>query len=202
MQNLRSLFVISSILLLVSCSKDDYGTSEVNLGLSNSSYSGYGNTQTAATTQYSLTVTAGTGGSVSTSGGTYDDGTTVTITATPNDGYEFVGWNGSDSSNSTISITKKFNYGGFLVANIFTKITPNPKEIDKSKGISDKNFEKLIELINKVDQIVYAWGNSFEEPQFLKELILCPKCFGKNLNGTPKHPLYLPSSSRLESYRD
>ena len=109
MQNLRSLFVISSILLLVSCSKDDYGTSEVNLGLSNSSYSGYGNTQTAATTQYSLTVTAGTGGSVSTSGGTYDDGTTVTITATPNDGYEFVGWNGSDSSNSTISITINSN---------------------------------------------------------------------------------------------
>jgi plastocyanin len=109
MQNLRSLFVISSILLLVSCSKDDYGTSEVNLGLSNSSYSGYGNTQTAATTQYSLTVTAGTGGSVSTSGGTYDDGTIVTITALPNDGYEFVGWNGSDSSDSTISITINSN---------------------------------------------------------------------------------------------
>ena len=109
MQNFRSLFIISSILLLVSCSKDSDGTSEVNLGSSNSSYSGYGNTQTAATTQYSLTVTAGTGGSVSTSGGTYDDGTTVTITATPNDGYEFVGWNGSDSSNSTISITINSN---------------------------------------------------------------------------------------------
>ncbi|GIS01302.1 MAG: hypothetical protein CM15mP102_21220 [Flavobacteriales bacterium] len=31
-------------------------------------------------TQYSLTVSAGVGGSVSTSGGTYDDGTIVTIT--------------------------------------------------------------------------------------------------------------------------
>ena len=101
-----------------------------------------------------------------------------------------------------ISFTKKFNYGGFLVGNIFTTITPNPKKIDRSKGISDKNFEKLLKLINKVDQIVYAWGNSIEEPQLLKELILSPKCFGKNLNGTPKHPLYLPSSSNLESYRD
>ena len=100
-----------------------------------------------------------------------------------------------------INFTKKFNYGGFLVGNIFTKITPNPKEIDKSKGMSDKNFEKLLNLINKVDQIVYAWGNSVEEPQLLKELILSPKCFGKNLNGTPKHPLYLPKNSKLIDYR-
>ena len=100
-----------------------------------------------------------------------------------------------------ISFTKKFNYGGFLVGNIFTTITPNPKEIDRSKGISDKNFKELFKLINKVDQIVYAWGNTVEEPQLLKELVLKPKCFGKNLNGTPKHPLYLPKNSKLIAYR-
>ena len=100
-----------------------------------------------------------------------------------------------------INFTKKFNYGGFLVGNIFTTITPNPKELDKSKGISDKNFEELIKLINKVDQIVYAWGSSIEEPQLLKKLVLSPKCFGKNVNGTPKHPLYLPKDSKLIAYR-
>ena len=100
-----------------------------------------------------------------------------------------------------ISFTKKFNSGGFLVGNIFTTITPNPKEIDRSKGISDKNFKELFKLINKVDQIVYAWGNTVEEPQLLKELVLTPKCFGKNLNGTPKHPLYLPKNSKLITYR-
>ena len=71
-----------------------------------------------------------------------------------------------------INFTKKFNSGGFLVGNIFTTITPNPKELDKSKGMSDKNFEELIKLINKVDQIVYAWGSSIEEPQLLKKLVL------------------------------
>ena len=100
-----------------------------------------------------------------------------------------------------INFTKKFNYGGFLVGNIFTTITPNPKELDKSKGMSDKNFEELIKLINKVDQIVYAWGSSIEEPQLLKKLVLNPKCFGKNLNGTPKHPLYLPSKTKLINFR-
>ena len=100
-----------------------------------------------------------------------------------------------------INFTKKFNSGGFLVGNIFTTITPNPKELDKSKGMSDKNFEELIKLINKVDQIVYAWGSSIEEPQLLKKLVLSPKCFGKNFNGTPKHPLYLPSQTKLINFR-
>jgi hypothetical protein len=100
-----------------------------------------------------------------------------------------------------INFTKKFNSGGFLVGNIFTIITPNPKELDKSKGMSDKNFEELIKLINKVDQIVYAWGSSIEEPKLLKKLVLNPKCFGKNLNGTPKHPLYLPSQTNLINFR-
>jgi len=52
---------------------------------------------------YTLTLTAGEGGTVS-GGGEYEEGTEVTITATPAEGYEFTGWNGSDSTSSTISI--------------------------------------------------------------------------------------------------
>ena len=70
-------------------------------------------------TQYSLTVTAGSGGSVSTSGGTYDDGSLVSITATPNDGYEFAGWNGSNSTSSTISLTIDSNT---IIEALFTEI--------------------------------------------------------------------------------
>ena len=101
-----------------------------------------------------------------------------------------------------INFSKKFNYGGFLVGNIYSTISPNPKEVDKSDGISDRNLVELLKLINQVEEIVYAWGNNAYEPEFLKDLVSNPKCFGKNLNGTPKHPLYLPSSSKLESYRD
>jgi hypothetical protein len=55
-------------------------------------------------TQFTLAVTAAEGGGVSSTGGTYDDGTSVSITATPNEGYEFAGWNGTDMSSSTITI--------------------------------------------------------------------------------------------------
>src|SRR6056300_1527442 len=56
-------------------------------------------------TQFTLTVTAGEGGTVSTEGGTYDEGTEVTITATPAEGYEFVGWQGSDSTEASLTVT-------------------------------------------------------------------------------------------------
>ena len=54
-----------------------------------------------ARTQYTLTITAGEGGSVSPEAtGTYDAGATVTISATPDAGYEFDRWLGSDFDNS------------------------------------------------------------------------------------------------------
>ena len=54
---------------------------------------------------YTLSVTASAvGGTVSTEGGDFEEGTEVTITATANEGYEFVGWNGTDMSSSTITI--------------------------------------------------------------------------------------------------
>ena len=46
--------------------------------------------------EYTLTVLTAEGGTVSTEGGTYDEGTEVTITATANEGYRFDGWEGSD----------------------------------------------------------------------------------------------------------
>ena len=61
------------------------------------------------TTQYTLTVSAGEGGSVSSEGGTYDDGTEVKITATPKQGNEFIGWEGSDETSNEITIQLNSN---------------------------------------------------------------------------------------------
>ena len=60
-------------------------------------------------TQYTLTVTAGEGGTVSTEGGTYDEGTTIAVTAIPDDGYEFVRWEGSDETEIELVISINSN---------------------------------------------------------------------------------------------
>ena len=55
-------------------------------------------------TQYTLTVTAGEGGTVSTEVGTFDEGTEIKITAIPSEGNEFIGWEGSEEKSSEITV--------------------------------------------------------------------------------------------------
>ena len=100
---MKKLFLTLTLLLLITCSKD---STEDNSSVYVAPPTNTTNpTTTPTVTQYTLTVTAGSGGSVSTAGGTYNDGTSISITATPSEGYGFVGWNGSDSTSSTISVT-------------------------------------------------------------------------------------------------
>ena len=53
---------------------------------------------------YALSVSAGEGGSVSTEGGEYEEGTEVTLTATASEGYRFTGWS-DGSTEESITIT-------------------------------------------------------------------------------------------------
>ena len=59
--------------------------------------------------EYSLTVSAADGGTVSTEGGTYDEGTEVTIIATSNEGYRFTGWEGNSSTSESLTVTLNSN---------------------------------------------------------------------------------------------
>lgn len=75
--------------------------------------------------EYTLSVTTTEGGSVSPNGGTYNEGTVVNLTATPDAGYEFVGWSGDASgTSSSVSIVMD---GNKSVTATFEQI-PNPQD--------------------------------------------------------------------------
>ena len=59
-------------------------------------------------TTYTISITAGDGGSVSSTGGTYEEGTQLNITATPSAEYVFTGWSNGSTENP-ISITVNSN---------------------------------------------------------------------------------------------
>ena len=90
-----------SILLVLSCAKEDSQAPDTS--------------PSQIIRQYTLSVSAGDGGSVSTTGGSFASGTQVSITATPNSGYSFSGWsNGSTANplnvtlNSNTTVTANF----------------------------------------------------------------------------------------------
>lgn len=101
-----------------------------------------------------------------------------------------------------INFTKQLGYGGFYVGNLFSYITPYPKDlVDKDLSFSNKNLKEIRKMITLSKEVIYGWGNSFNEPDWLKKNVLKPKCFGKNKNKTPKHPLYLSYNTPLVDYR-
>ena len=89
----RYLLTSSSFLILLSCTTDGQDIEIYE-------------PQAPPTPTFTLSVTPGTGGTVSTSGGNYDEGTIVTITATPNNGYTFTGWSGNATgTNTSLTVT-------------------------------------------------------------------------------------------------
>ena len=101
---LLSIITLTTIALIYSCSTEEEDTTPPPSVVATPE------PEPPAPTQYTLTVTAGEGGTVSTEGGTYDEGTEITITATPDEGYEFIGWEGSNSDSSSLTITLNGNF--------------------------------------------------------------------------------------------
>ena len=106
-------------------------------------------TFTAIINRYTLTVTAGEGGTVSTEGGTYDEGTEVTITATPEEGYEFVGWEEFENNSSEINL--------IIDSNISVQAIFQWKEIYFDESITpqypDINYSSSSIITNKYSSI-------------------------------------------------
>lgn len=90
------------------------------------------------TVTYTVTLTAGTGGTVS-GGGTYESGKSVTVTATADDGYEFVGW-----FEGTELVSAEASYTFTVTANVaynatFAEIN-ELEAADYTNGINGSSF--------------------------------------------------------------
>ena len=137
MSFIKNFKLFLCMLLLITCSKESDVSSDAYASSASQNTYTPPNTTTAPTvTQFTLAVTATNGGGVSSTGGTYDNGTSVSITATPNEGYEFVGWNGTDMSSSTITITLTANT---TIEALFSQVSTTTTVIQFTLAVSASN---------------------------------------------------------------
>lgn len=94
---------------------------------------------TASTRQYKLTVTAGTGGTVS-GGGTYNYNASATLKATANSGYHFVKWSdGNTSATRTVTVTKDATYTAVFEQDPYLNLDKTSLEFEASGGTQTVN---------------------------------------------------------------
>ena len=99
-KKILSIFIFVSVLysFLYSCSSDEETTSSSVADIS-----------VPEVKKYTLSVTSEDGGTISSDGGTYEEGTEITISVTANEGYEFIGWDGIESNEPSLTITLNSN---------------------------------------------------------------------------------------------
>lgn len=113
------------------------------------------------TTQYTLTVSAGEGGMVSTQGGTYDKGTEVTITASPDKGYVFSGWSDGSTNNSiSIEVNQNTNLtASFIPDYQVVTIGDNSLRIDKTNIPDGDNFKLITQVVSSTGNVRLYFEN-------------------------------------------
>lgn len=111
---------------------------------------------------------------------------------------------------------QSWGYGGLYVCNVFSQITPNPKELLPGFHILCECYRTAvhpadthaIEMAVELSTLsVCGWGDGIEKAAYgiarantIREYLKSPMCFGLTSKGHPKHPLYLPKDANLEKY--
>ena len=135
------------ILIFFACSKNDDETKSI----------------------FSLIVDSSEGGYVSSTGGDYEEGSLVSVSAIANDGYVFIGWTGSSTSTfSEVELT--MNSGKYLIAvfekQLFNLVDENnifigvgKWKIRRPKGGNRENSGKFVDC--EIYEITFRSNSSF-----------------------------------------
>ena len=101
------------------------------------------------------------------------------------------------------SIMRYNGFGGFYMLNLFTYITAYSSELIKYENRSVFADGYLRKYSDKCEKIIFAWGNFKEAEERGREVMnmFDGYVFGLNKNGSPKHPLYLKTETKLIEYK-
>ncbi|HYG19895.1 MAG TPA: DUF1643 domain-containing protein [Ohtaekwangia sp.] len=93
-------------------------------------------------------------------------------------------------------------YGSLYMLNLFTMITPYPTHLERDKDETGV-LNTWRETAPSCKDIIFAWGQFPTHGRHklaIKEFGDRALCFGKNKNGTPRHPMYLKPNTKLIKY--
>jgi hypothetical protein len=127
----------------------------------------------------------------------------------------FIGLNPSTANESTddptirrcVGFAQSWGYGEFHMLNLFAFVSSEPRKLcyPNPDPVGPENDGYLRVLY---PEVIVAWGswgklhvNCIEErAKTVLRFLADPWCLGRNKDGEPKHPLYLPGDVKPERY--
>ena len=105
---------------------------------------------------------------------------------------------------------RKWGYGGLIKCNVMDYRCTNPKGLLETHVVpcSDQNLLQVAQQLDNVMCVVAAWGKLPDKLKIhahnMENLLTMRQknitCLGRNLDGSPKHPLYVRGDKPLEPY--
>jgi len=102
-------------------------------------------------------------------------------------------------------IAKNNGYGGFYMMNCFPYVSTNPDDL-KDFGNTATNDYWLCKIAGMCECVVFAWGSFAVVKELGRDVEMAgmfptAKALYVNKNGSPKHPLYCKSDTRLIDFK-
>ena len=125
----------------------------------------------------------------------------------------FIGLNPSTASEETndptvrrcIGFAQRWGYSGMFMCNAFTLVSTDPKRLNSEAPIAMGAHLTLRVIRDRCGEVIAAWGNLVTLVRGWEDRVgrikndLAPlHCLGVTKLGHPRHPLYLPYSTKLE----
>ena len=100
------------------------------------------------------------------------------------------------------NFAESWGYGGVYVGNLYAFRSKNPKVLKHiDDPIGPENIARVQSLVGLTDKVVYAWGNGYKEPKWLRDLVDTPYCIDISKKGNiPNHPSRLKKNLELKLY--
>ena len=106
-----------------------------------------------------------------------------------------------------MAFTKAWGGTQMLVGNLFSLVSTDPAGLAKGSApvgpLCDVNLGRMIEW--SCGRVIVGWGASPYARKRARDMVerfpcVAFSCLGANADGSPKHPLYLPSTAQLEPW--
>jgi len=102
---------------------------------------------------------------------------------------------------------QSLGYGGLYACNLYSQITPYPKELLPETRNHGANTP-AIQMAEKLSVLtVCGWGDGIKNipegdlrAKAVFDLLSSPMCWGLTASGNPRHPLYLKSEAELVEF--